>query len=48
EVPGRAFAVGVQWHPEESSGDVRLFAALVAAGQRYRGRLTNVFISTEE
>jgi gamma-glutamyl-gamma-aminobutyrate hydrolase PuuD len=40
EVPGRAFAVGVQWHPEESSGDVRLFAALVAAGQRYRERLT--------
>jgi anthranilate synthase component 2/putative glutamine amidotransferase len=36
EVPGRAFAVGVQWHPEESSQDVRLFAALVEAGQRYR------------
>lgn len=36
EVPGRAFAVGVQWHPEENSADVRLFAALVAAGQRYR------------
>jgi gamma-glutamyl-gamma-aminobutyrate hydrolase PuuD len=39
EVPGRAFAVGVQWHPEESSQDVRLFAALVEAGQRYRDRL---------
>ena len=25
ELPGRAFAVGVQWHPEET-GDVRLFA----------------------
>jgi gamma-glutamyl-gamma-aminobutyrate hydrolase PuuD len=38
EVPGRAFAVGVQWHPEESGQDVRLFAALVDAGQRYRER----------
>ena len=36
EVPGRAFAIGVQWHPEETSQDVRLFAALVDAGQRYR------------
>jgi gamma-glutamyl-gamma-aminobutyrate hydrolase PuuD len=39
EVPGRAFAVGVQWHPEENSADVRLFAALVEAGRRYRERL---------
>jgi len=39
EVPGRAFAVGVQWHPEENSQDVRLFSALVDAGQRYRQRL---------
>ena len=39
EVPGRAFAVGVQWHPEESSQDVRLFAGLVEAGQRYRDRV---------
>jgi len=39
EVPGRPFAVGVQWHPEESSQDGRLFAALVDAGQRYRERL---------
>jgi anthranilate synthase component 2/putative glutamine amidotransferase len=39
EVHGQAFAVGVQWHPEESSQDVRLFAALVEAGQRYRDRL---------
>jgi gamma-glutamyl-gamma-aminobutyrate hydrolase PuuD len=29
----------VQWHPEESSQDTRLFAALVDAGQRYRERL---------
>jgi gamma-glutamyl-gamma-aminobutyrate hydrolase PuuD len=39
EVPGRGFAVGVQWHPEENSADVRLFAALVEAGRRYRERL---------
>jgi putative glutamine amidotransferase len=37
EVTGRTFAVGVQWHPEESGQDVRLFAALVDAGRRYRG-----------
>jgi putative glutamine amidotransferase len=36
EVPGRAFAVGVQWHPEENSEDTRLFSALADAGQRYR------------
>jgi putative glutamine amidotransferase len=36
EVPGQAFAIGVQWHPEEDSADGRLFAALVGAGQRYR------------
>lgn len=39
EVAGRAFAVGVQWHPEENSQDTRLFAALVAAGGRHRERL---------
>lgn len=31
ERPGRAFVVGVQWHPEQSSADARLFAALVQA-----------------
>ncbi len=36
EVPGRAFAIGVQWHPEEDGQDTRLFAALVEAAQRYR------------
>jgi gamma-glutamyl-gamma-aminobutyrate hydrolase PuuD len=36
EVDGRSFAVGVQWHPEEDSGDTRLFAALVAAAGQYR------------
>jgi gamma-glutamyl-gamma-aminobutyrate hydrolase PuuD len=39
EVPGQAFAIGVQWHPEENSQDGRLFAALASAGQRYRERL---------
>jgi len=47
EVAGQEFAVGVQWHPEENAQDVRLFAALVEAGRRYRERV-NVFISTEE
>lgn len=39
EVPGQAFAVGVQWHPEENTDDDRLFVALAEAGQRYRERL---------
>jgi gamma-glutamyl-gamma-aminobutyrate hydrolase PuuD len=39
EVPGPSFAVGVQWHPEENSEDIRLLAALVAAGRQYRERL---------
>ena len=38
-MPGQAFAIGVQWHPEENSQDGRLFAALASAGQRYRERL---------
>jgi gamma-glutamyl-gamma-aminobutyrate hydrolase PuuD len=39
EVAGQAFAVGVQWHPEEDSADARLFAALTAAGRQYRERV---------
>ena len=31
ELPGRRFALGVQWHPEQDPGDLRLFEALVAA-----------------
>jgi gamma-glutamyl-gamma-aminobutyrate hydrolase PuuD len=31
ELPGHRFALGVQWHPEQDGGDLRLFAALVAA-----------------
>ncbi|MFD1720052.1 gamma-glutamyl-gamma-aminobutyrate hydrolase family protein [Amnibacterium endophyticum] len=35
ELPGAAFVVGVQWHPEQDAADRRLFAALVrAAGRR--------------
>jgi putative glutamine amidotransferase len=36
EVARSSFAVAVQWHPEEDHEDARLFAALVAAGRRYR------------
>jgi gamma-glutamyl-gamma-aminobutyrate hydrolase PuuD len=35
EDPGRRFAVGVLWHPEES-GDTALFHALVAEARAYR------------
>ena len=35
EVPGE-FTLGVQWHPEQDSADVRLFAALVAASKENR------------
>ncbi|MFE9423936.1 gamma-glutamyl-gamma-aminobutyrate hydrolase family protein [Kitasatospora sp. NPDC006697] len=31
ELPGAAFALGVQWHPEADPGDGRLFRALVEA-----------------
>jgi gamma-glutamyl-gamma-aminobutyrate hydrolase PuuD len=34
ELDGHPFVVGVQWHPEQDAGDVRLMAALVAAAQR--------------
>lgn len=36
EDPGRRFAVGVLWHPEEGE-DASLFEALVAAARAYRG-----------
>jgi len=29
EVEGHAFALGVQWHPEENLEDLRLFTALI-------------------
>lgn len=34
EDPGRDFVLGVQWHPEQDSRDLRLFAGLVRAAQR--------------
>ncbi|GAA4614708.1 gamma-glutamyl-gamma-aminobutyrate hydrolase family protein [Saccharopolyspora hordei] len=37
ELPGRRFAIGVQWHPEEDTVDDRLFAALAAAAREGRG-----------
>ena len=35
ELPGEAFALAVQWHPEESLDDLRLFTAIVQAAQAY-------------
>jgi putative glutamine amidotransferase len=40
EVAGQAFAVGVQWHPEDTPGDDRLFKALVDAAVVYRQHKT--------
>lgn len=36
ELPGEDFVLAVQWHPEESPDDLRLFAALVAAAGTYQ------------
>lgn len=38
ELPGAAFAVAVQWHPEEDRHDLRLFTGLVDAAVRHRER----------
>jgi putative glutamine amidotransferase len=35
ELPGDGFVLAVQWHPEESLGDLRLFAAIVEAARSY-------------
>ncbi|MGB3326366.1 MULTISPECIES: gamma-glutamyl-gamma-aminobutyrate hydrolase family protein [Mycolicibacterium] len=35
ELPGEAFVLGVQWHPEETLDDLRLFAAVVEAARTY-------------
>ncbi|MDD4867785.1 MAG: gamma-glutamyl-gamma-aminobutyrate hydrolase family protein [Mycobacterium sp.] len=37
EVPGDGFALAVQWHPEESLDDLRLFSAIVGAARSYVG-----------
>lgn len=36
EVAGVPFGVAVQWHPEETGDDLRLFAGLVNAAKEYR------------
>lgn len=36
ELPSVPFGVAVQWHPEETGDDLRLFAGLVAAAKEYR------------
>ncbi|MCX2930556.1 gamma-glutamyl-gamma-aminobutyrate hydrolase family protein [Mycobacterium sp. CVI_P3] len=35
EMPGRDFVLAVQWHPEETLDDLRLFAGLVEAARVY-------------
>jgi putative glutamine amidotransferase len=41
ELPGHGFALAVQWHPEESLDDLRLFSAIVEAARSYAsGRVT--------
>jgi putative glutamine amidotransferase len=35
ELPGEGFVLAVQWHPEESLDDLRLFSAIVAAARSY-------------
>ena len=39
ELPERAFALGVQWHPEDNPEDDRLFQALVHAADEHRRAL---------
>ncbi|BBX74311.1 gamma-glutamyl-gamma-aminobutyrate hydrolase [Mycobacterium shinjukuense] len=38
ELPGENFVIAVQWHPEETLDDLRLFAAVVDAARSYAGR----------
>ncbi|OJZ67345.1 gamma-glutamyl-gamma-aminobutyrate hydrolase [Mycobacterium paraffinicum] len=35
ELPGDSFVLAVQWHPEQSLDDMRLFAAIVDAARSY-------------
>jgi len=35
ELPGECFVVAVQWHPEETLDDLRLFRGLVDAAAEY-------------
>ncbi|BBZ48651.1 gamma-glutamyl-gamma-aminobutyrate hydrolase [Mycobacterium heidelbergense] len=38
ELPGESFVLAVQWHPEKSLDDLRLFTAVVDAARTYAGR----------
>jgi putative glutamine amidotransferase len=38
EVPGDRFVLAVQWHPEKSLDDLRLFTAIVEAARAYASR----------
>jgi putative glutamine amidotransferase len=38
ELPGDGFVLAVQWHPEESLDDLRLFTAIVDAARSYARR----------
>ncbi|MCV7197099.1 gamma-glutamyl-gamma-aminobutyrate hydrolase family protein [Mycobacterium angelicum] len=38
ELPGDRFALAVQWHPEKSLDDLRLFTALIDAARSYADR----------
>lgn len=42
EVAGVPFGIGVQWHPEHTPDDLRLFAGLVDAARSYRLTLAGV------
>ncbi len=40
ELPGERFVLAVQWHPEQSLDDLRLFTAIVDAARSYAGRIS--------
>ena len=39
ELPGDGFVLAVQWHPEQTLDDLRLFTAVVDAARSYAGRV---------
>jgi len=39
ELPGETFVLAVQWHPEQTLDDLRLFSAIVDAARSYAGRM---------
>ena len=40
ELPGNSFVLAVQWHPEQTLDDLRLFTAVVDAARSYAGRVS--------